>query len=193
MHVGLFFGSFNPIHIGHLAIANYMLEFSDMEQIWLVVSPHNPFKTKTSLLPEADRLHLVNLAIDGHPRYKASSIEFKMPKPSYTIDTLVLLSEKYPQHRFSLIMGADNLDAFPKWKNCDAIVAGYHRYIYPRPDSTMPTTAELENATIVDAPLMDISSSFIRSSIALGKELPFFMPEKVYQYMKEMHFYETVK
>ncbi|MDR0814203.1 MAG: nicotinate-nucleotide adenylyltransferase [Bacteroidales bacterium] len=192
MHVGLFFGSFNPIHIGHLAIANYMLEFSDMEQIWFVVSPHNPFKTKTSLLPEADRLHLVNLAIDGHPRYKASSIEFKMPKPSYTIDTLVRLSEKYPQHCFSLIMGADNLNVFHKWKNCDAIVAGYHRYIYPRPDSAGQTT-QPENATVVNAPLMDISSSFIRASIAQGKELPFFMPEKVYQYVKEMHFYESVK
>ncbi|GHT22447.1 putative nicotinate-nucleotide adenylyltransferase [Bacteroidia bacterium] len=191
MHVGLFFGSFNPIHIGHLAIANYMLEFSDMEQIWFVVSPHNPCKTKTSLLPEADRLHLVNLAIDGHPRYKASNIEFKMPKPSYTIDTLVRLSEKYAQHRFSLIMGSDNLDAFPKWKNSDSIVAGYHRYIYPRPDSAKQPK-QPENATVVNAPLIEISSSFIRSSIAQGKALPFFMPEKVFQYIKEMHFYERV-
>jgi nicotinate-nucleotide adenylyltransferase len=189
MHVGLFFGSFNPIHIGHLAIANYMLEFSDMEQLWFIVSPHNPFKTKHSLLSEADRLHLVSIAIENYPSYKASNIEFKMPQPSYTIDTLVRLSAKYPQHRFSIIMGSDNIESFGKWKNYDAIVAGYHRYIYPRPGSVC-NHEHLENATIADAPLMDISSSFIRASIAKGKELPFFMPEKVYQYIKEMHFYE---
>ncbi|MDR0713679.1 MAG: nicotinate-nucleotide adenylyltransferase [Bacteroidales bacterium] len=188
MHTGLFFGSFNPVHIGHLAIANYMLEFTDMEQLWFVVSPHNPFKHRHSLLPERDRLHLVNLAIEPYPQYKASDIEFKMPKPSYTIDTLVRLSEKYPQHRFSLIMGSDNLESFRKWKNHEAIVAQYHRYIYPRPDSS-GKPENIENATVAGAPQMNISSSFIRSSIAQGKDLPFFMPEKVYQYIREMHFY----
>ncbi|MDR1668062.1 MAG: nicotinate-nucleotide adenylyltransferase [Bacteroidales bacterium] len=189
MHTGLFFGSFNPIHIGHLAIANYMLEFTDMEQLWFVVSPHNPFKHKHSLLPERDRLHLVNLAIEPYPQYKASNVEFKMPKPSYTIDTLTHLSEKHPQRRFSLIIGSDNLNSFRKWKNHEAIAAQYHRFVYPRPGSA-DCLKNIENATLVNAPQMDISSSFIRSSIEQGKDLPFFMPEKAYQYMKEMHFFK---
>jgi nicotinate-nucleotide adenylyltransferase len=190
MHVGLFFGSFNPVHIGHLAIANYILAFSDMAQLWFVISPHNPFKQKHSLLSEADRLHLVRLAIEDHPQYKTSNIEFKMPKPSYTIDTLVRLSEKFPQHRFSIIMGSDNLESFGKWKNHEAITAHYHRYIYPRPGTTH-LTRNIENATVVDAPLMTVSSTFIRAAIAEGKDIPFFLPEKTYRYIKEMHFYEN--
>ncbi|MDR1865514.1 MAG: nicotinate-nucleotide adenylyltransferase [Bacteroidales bacterium] len=190
MHVGLFFGSFNPVHIGHLAIANYITAYTGTDRLWFVVSPHNPFKKKQTLLSEADRLHLINIAIEAHPEYKASNIEFKMPKPSYTIDTLTCLSEKYPQHRFSLIMGSDNLAFFRKWKNSDVIIARYHRYIYPRP-GTAHLLKGVENATVVDAPLMDISSTFIRTAIAQGKDLPFFLPEKVYQYIKEMHFYEN--
>ncbi|MDR1673487.1 MAG: nicotinate-nucleotide adenylyltransferase [Bacteroidales bacterium] len=191
MHVGLFFGSFNPVHIGHLAIANYMLAYADMDQLWFVVSPHNPLKKKQTLLPEADRLHLVNLAIEAYPQqYRASNIEFKMPTPSYTIDTLARLSDKYPQHKFSLIMGSDNLESFRKWKNRENIVARYHRYIYPRP-GTAHLSSTAANATAVDAPLIEISSTFIRTAIMQGRDVPFFMPEKVYRYIREMHFYET--
>ena len=190
MKIGLFFGSFNPIHIGHLAIANYMLAFTEMDEVWFVVSPHNPFKKRQNMLPEADRLHLVHLAIEDHPSYRACDIEFRMPKPSYTVHTLTRLADKHPQHRFSLIMGSDNLEQFHKWKNSEAIIEHYHRYIYPRPE-TPPTLLEnIPNATLVNAPLMDISSSFIRSAIAEGKDLPFYMNSKVYQYIKEMHFYE---
>ncbi len=191
MTVGLFFGSFNPIHIGHLAIANYMLAFAEIDQLWFVVSPHNPFKKKQNLLSESDRLHLVNLAIEEHPSYRSCDVEFKMPRPSYTIDTLTRLSEKYPQRKFSLIMGADNLDQFNKWKNCEMIVAHYHRYIYPRPGTPQHLMENVENATMVDAPLMDISSTFIRQAIAQGRDVPFFLHDKVYRYIKDMHFYEN--
>ena len=190
MIVGLFFGSFNPIHIGHLAIANYMLSFTEMQEIWFVVSPHNPFKTRQNMLSEADRLHLVNLAIEGHPSYRSCDLEFHMPKPSFTVDTLVRLTDRYPQRKFALIMGSDNLPQFHKWKNSEAIIANFHRYIYPRPDTPSHLMENIPNATIVDAPLMDISSSFVRRAIAAGKDVPFYLHEKVYHYIKEMHFYE---
>ena len=189
MTVGLFFGTFNPIHIGHLAIANYMQSFTDIKEVWFVVSPHNPFKKRQNMLSEADRLHLVNLAIEGKQGYKSCDIEFKMPKPSYTIDTLARLSEKYPQRKFALIMGADNLELFWKWKNSEMIVANYHRYIYPRPGVSV-VSSDVENATFADAPMMDISSTFIRQAVADGREIPFFLHDKVYRYIKEMHFYE---
>ena len=191
MTVGLFFGSFNPIHIGHLAIANYMLAFTEIDELWFVVSPHNPFKKKQNLLSEADRLHLVNLAIEDYPAYKSSDVEFKMPRPSYTIDTLARLSDKYPQHKFALIMGSDNLELFGKWKNSEIIVKNYRRYIYPRPGTLPHLLENAENATLADAPLMDISSSFIRQAIAEGKDVPFFLHDKVYRYIKDMHFYEN--
>ena len=189
MTVGLFFGSFNPVHIGHLAIANYMLEFTDMNELWFVVSPHNPFKTRQNMLSENDRLHLVNLAIEDLPVFRSSNIEFRMPKPSYTIDTLARLTDKYPKCRFALIMGSDNLEQFHKWKNSDVIVANYHRYIYPRPETPPHLLENIPNATIVNAPMMDISSSFIRRAIADGKDIPFFLHEKVYRYINEMQFY----
>lgn len=191
MTVGLFFGSFNPIHIGHLAIANYILACTDIDQIWFVVSPHNPLKKRQSLLSESDRLHLVNLAIEGHAQYKPCDMEFKMPKPSYTIDTLTRLSDKYPQRKFALIMGSDNLETFRKWKNSEEIIWNYHRYVYPRPGTPPHLLGKIENATLVDAPQMDISSTFIRQSIAQGKDIPFFLHERVYRYIKEMHFYEN--
>ena len=190
MTVGLFFGSFNPIHIGHLAIANYMLAFTEITELWFVVSPHNPFKKRQNMLSEADRLHLVNLAIEDHPSYRACDVEFRMPKPSYTIDTLVYLTEKYPQRKFALIMGSDNLELFHKWKDSEAIIANYHRYIYPRPETPPHLLEGIPNATVVNAPLMDISSTLIRRAIADGKDIPFYLHEKVYQYMKEKRFYE---
>ena len=190
MTVGLFFGSFNPIHIGHLAIANYMLSFMEIEELWLVVSPHNPFKKRQNMLSEADRLRLVNLAIEGHSSYRSCDLEFHMPKPSYTINTLARLTDRYPQRKFALIMGSDNLAQFHKWKNSEAIIANFHRYIYPRPDTPPHLMKNIPNATVVDAPLMDISSSFIRRAIAAGKDVPFYLHEKVYQYINEMHFYK---
>jgi len=191
--VGLFFGSFNPVHIGHLAIANYMLAFTEMDEIWFVISPHNPFKKRQNMLSEADRLHLVNLAIDNYPSYRACDIEFHMPKPSYTVDTLVRLADRYPRRKFALIIGSDNLELFHKWKNSEAIIANFHRYVYPRPETAPQFLENIPNATLVDAPLMDISSSFIRRAIADGKEIPFYLPEKVYYYIQEMNFYKISK
>jgi nicotinate-nucleotide adenylyltransferase len=188
--VGLFFGSFNPIHIGHLAIANYMLAFTEIKELWFVVSPHNPFKKSQNMLSENNRLHLVNLPIEDNSSYRSCNIEFRMPRPSYTIDTLARLADKYPQRKFALIMGSDNLPQFHKWKNSEAIIANFHRYIYPRPDTPSHLMENIPNATIVDAPLMDISSSFVRRAIAAGKDVPFYLHEKVYHYIKEMHFYE---
>ena len=187
---GLFFGSFNPIHIGHLAIANYMHAFTEMNELWFVISPHNPFKTRHNMLSENDRLHLVNLAIEDYTAFRSCSIEFRMPKPSYTIDTLARLADKHPHRKFALIMGSDNLEQFHKWKNSEVIVANYHRYIYPRPETPPHFLENIPNATIVNAPLMDISSSFVRQAIAEGKEIPFFLHNKVYQYIKDMQFYE---
>ena len=191
--VGLFFGSFNPIHIGHLAIANYILADTEMDELWFVVSPHNPFKKTRDMLSENDRLHLVNLAVEDHPAYRACDIEFCMPKPSYTVDTLARLSDMYPQWKFALIMGSDNLDQFHKWKNSEAIIERYHRYIYPRPETAARLPKHIPNATVVDAPLMDISSTFIRRAIADGKDVPFYLHDKVYRYMKEMHFFNRKK
>ena len=189
MTTGLFFGSFNPIHIGHLAIANYMLSFTEIDELWFVVSPHNPFKTRQNMLSENDRLHLVNLAIEGYPEYRSCSIEFRMPKPSYTIDTLARLADRHQKRRFALIMGSDNLEQFHKWKNSEVIVANYHRYIYPRPKTPPHLLENISNATIVNAPLMDISSSLIRRAINEKRDMPFFLHGKVYQYIKEMQFY----
>jgi len=190
MTVGLFFGSFNPIHIGHLAIANYMLSFTEMDELWFVISPHNPFKEQQNMLSEADRLRMVNLAIEDEPSYRSCDVEFHMPKPSFTVDTLTCLTARYPQRKFALIMGSDNLELFHKWKDSEAIIAGFHRYIYPRPETAPQFLENIPNATVVNAPLMDISSSLIRQAIADGKDVSPFLHDRVYRYMKEMHFYE---
>lgn len=189
-HIGLFFGSFNPIHIGHLAIANYIVEFTELDQIWFVVSPHNPLKNKASLLEDYHRLELVNLAIGDNVKYKSSNIEFRLPQPSYTINTLEYLKEKYPRMKFSLIMGADSLKSINKWKNYELILSNYTIYVYPRPNIDISEFQNNSNIKIVNAPIMEISSSFIRESIKSRKSLEFFMPEKVYKYIQEMHFYE---
>lgn len=187
---GLFFGSFNPIHIGHMVIANYMIEFSDLAQLWFVVSPHNPLKEKKSLLKDYHRLEMVRLALEDDDRFRESDIEFHMPGPSYTIDTLTYLEEKNPGRKFLLIMGADGLKNFHKWKHADLIEQRYHRLIYPRPGADMTTVADKPNATVMDAPMMDISSSFIRSAIRQGKDVRYMVPSKAYRYMRDMHFYE---
>jgi len=192
MKTGLYFGSFNPIHIGHLAIANYMLEFTDISQLWFVVSPHNPLKEKSTLLNDRQRLEMVRLAIGDDQRFRVSDIEFKLPQPSYTIDTLAYMEEKFPEREFALIMGSDNLKTLHKWKNIENILGKYQIFVYPRPDySTDDKAVKVPNKiTITRAPLMDISSVFIRKAIKDGKDIQYFLHEKVYEYIREMHFYE---
>ena len=189
MHIGLFFGSFNPVHIGHMVLANYMFSFTDLQQVWLVVSPHNPLKNKSQLLNQNDRLHLVNLAIDDHTKIRSSAIEFNLPQPSYTINTLTHLREKYPQYSFSLIMGQDNLQSFAKWKNYEEILKRYHIYVYPRPNATPSEFDEHPHVHLTDAPLMEISSTFIRNAIKEKKDVRFFMPEKVWREVDELQYY----
>lgn len=188
--VGLFFGSFNPIHNGHLIIANYILEFTDLEQIFFVVSPQNPFKEKAGLLEDYHRLALVKEAIGETRKYHACDIEFKMPKPSYTIDTLTYLQEKQPDKEFSLIMGSDNLKNFHKWKNSQQIIDNHSLYVYPRPNFDVSEFKNNKNIIIIDAPLMEISATFIRKSIKDKKDIRFFLPEKAWKYIRDMHFYE---
>jgi nicotinate-nucleotide adenylyltransferase len=190
MITGLYFGSFNPIHIGHLAIANFMVELSELDQLWFVVSPQNPLKEKKSLLQDYHRLEMVRLAVEDDDRFRASDIEFKLPTPSYTIDTLTYLEEKHPGMQFQLVMGADGLRTFHKWKHAELIVEKYHRLIYPRPGTDKESASRLPNATLVNAPMMEISSSFIRQAIKEGKDVRHLVPARAYTYMREMHFYE---
>jgi nicotinate-nucleotide adenylyltransferase len=190
MHIGLFFGSFNPIHIGHMVLANYMASFTELEQVWFVVSPHNPLKEKSSLLNQNQRLHMVNLAIGDNTKLKSSNIEFGLSQPSYTIHTLAHLKEKYPQHRFSLIMGEDNLESFTKWKNYEEILKNHCLYVYPRPNSNSGDLKTHPNVIITEAPLMDISSTMIRKAIKDKKDVSFFVPLAVWHYLDEMSFYK---
>lgn len=190
MKVGLFFGSFNPVHVGHMVLANYMLEYTALERIWFVVSPHNPLKQKSSLLDEKQRLQLVNLAIGDNTKLKTSDIEFKLPQPSYTIYTLTYLREKFPKNEFVLIMGADNLENFHKWKNYEEILKQFELYVYPRPDSDGGKLKDHPKVKFVNAPLMEISSTAIRQAIKEKKDLRYFIPEASWNYIKEMHFYE---
>ena len=187
---GLFFGSFNPIHIGHLALANYMVSFTDLDEVWFVISPHNPLKEKQSLLAQNHRLYMVKLAVENHPKFKASDIEFKLSQPSYTINTLAHLNEKYPKKNFSLIMGMDNLQNFHKWKNYEQILEKHSIYIYPRQQSHAGDFINHPNIIITEAPVMEISSSFIRKAILDKKDVSCFMPEKVAAYVAEMNFYK---
>lgn len=192
MHVGLFFGSFNPIHTGHLVIANQLVEYTDMEQIWFVVSPQNPLKVKESMLNEYDRLYMVEQAIEDNFQFRANNIEFTLPKPSYTVDTLIYLSEKYPDHRFSLIMGADNLATFHKWKNYETILKHYHVYVYKRPGYPAPQAPEkfLNSVHIVEFPQLDVSASYIRQSVKQGISIRYLVPEKVREYIESMNLYK---
>jgi nicotinate-nucleotide adenylyltransferase len=187
---GLFFGSFNPIHTGHMIIANYMLEFTDLDEVWMVISPQNPLKEKKTLLADHHRYAMVQIAVEDHPRLKACSIEFKMPQPSYTIDTLVRLEEKHPDHQFVLIAGTDIFPTFHKWKNYETLLQNYKFYIYRRPGFDPGIYASNPHLIIFDAPLMEISSSFIRQAIHDGRDIRYFVPDKVYEYIREMHFYE---
>lgn len=193
--VGLFFGTFNPIHIGHLALANYIIENSDLDELWMVVTPHNPHKKKKTLLDDYQRLHMVHLAIDDYMKIKASNIEFGLPQPSYTVNTLAHLSEKYPEKAFTIIMGEDNLKSFTKWKNYEVILEDYAIMVYPRVSAgeVDATLLNHPHVTTVDAPIIEISSTMIRDGIAAGKDLRYFMHHKVQEYVEEMHFYKNAK
>ena len=190
MKVGLYFGTYNPIHIGHLAIANYMVEYGGIDQLWFVVSPQNPFKVKKKLLDDYQRLEMVNRAIEGDNRFRASNIEFKMPQPSYTIDTLAYLKDQHPDHDFFLIMGSDNLEHIHKWKNATLILQDYQVIVYPRPGFNRNKIETKSNIQIVEAPLMEISASFIRQAISDGNDIRHFIPAKAYKYLDEMNFYK---
>ena len=189
MKVGLFFGSFNPIHIGHLIIANTMVMNTDLDEVWMVVSPQNPFKKNNGLLHEFDRFEMVSLAIQDNLKLKVSDIEFQLPKPSYTIDTLTVLSEKHPQHEFVLIIGEDNLVAFPKWKNYDKILEYFELYVYPRPNAEKSTLIDHPKVRIVPAPLLDISATFIRNAIKENKSIRYLVTEQVENYIYKNQFY----
>ena len=190
MKIGLFFGSFNPIHNGHLVIAGYLAEYTNLDQVWMVVSPHNPLKPIGSLLQDYHRFHLVELAVGDYKKIKPSKIEFELPRPSYTIHTLTYLKEKYPEEEFALIMGADNLETFHKWKNYEMMLEEHDIYVYPRP---LHDGGDLKNHPRVHwvaAPQMEISSTFIRNAIREKKDVRYMMSESVASYIGEMHFYE---
>ena len=219
---GLYFGSFNPVHNGHLMIANYMAEFGDLDQVWFVISPRNPFKPESELLADYHRRELLTRAVGEYPRFRVSSVEFRLPKPSYTIDTLDFLSKEYPDMDFTVIMGEDQLPKFHEWKESERLLAGYRVMVYPRiwggrdalrvtrdaeplksnaedvaggdlsRHASRVTRHDLANhpsVKLVAAPLLEISSSFIRESIQNGKDVRFFMPEQAWKYLDEMNFY----
>ena len=191
--IGLFFGSFNPIHIGHLILGNYILENSDMEELWFVVSPQNPFKDKKTLLNDHNRLDMVQLAVKNYPKMRASNVEFSLPKPSYTIDTLTYLKEKYPDYSFALIMGEDNLDSLPKWKNSEKLITDYHIIVYPRTFDGEKKDHEYlqhENISLVNAPIIELSATEIRKMIKEGKNVRPMLPPEVFDYLDGSSLYK---
>ncbi|MDB4583858.1 nicotinate (nicotinamide) nucleotide adenylyltransferase [Draconibacterium sp.] len=191
LKIALYFGSYNPIHIGHLAIANYIVEFTEIDQLWFVVSPQNPFKKKANLLDDYQRLEMAYRAVEGDDRLRASNIEFSLPKPSYTIDTLAYLKDQHPNYHFKILMGSDNLENFHKWKNYDTIVENFGVVVYPRPGFDKTKIQFHKNISIAEnAPLMEISSSFIRNAIQKGKDVRHFIPQKSWEYLDEMNFYK---
>jgi len=190
--VGLFFGTFNPIHTGHLIIANHMAEYSDLEEIWLVVTPHNPHKKKSSLLDNHHRLEMVYKACESYEKLKPSNIEFDLPQPNYTVNTLAHLQEKFPTNHFCLIMGEDNLKSFHRWKNSEVIVENHEIYVYPRIAFGEVAEEYKSHAKItrVNAPIVEISSTFIRKSIKEAKNIRPLLDQKVWEYIDQMNFYK---
>lgn len=189
--IGLYFGTFNPIHIGHLVIANHMVEFSDLDEVWFIITPKSPFKQKQSLLDDHHRYQMVFEAIQEYPKLKASKIEFDLPQPNYTINTLVHIGENYPDNQFCLILGEDNLKSFHKWKNYEAILENHDLYVYPRISGGEVEHQFREHPKIykVEAPIMEISSTFIRREHKNGKNIKPLLPEAVWTYLDEMNFY----
>ena len=192
MKIGLYFGTYNPIHVGHLIIANHMAEHADLNQVWMVVTPHNPLKKKATLLDDHHRLQMVYLATEDFPKIKPSDIEFKLPQPNYTVNTLIHLHEKYPDYEFSLIMGEDNLKTLHKWKNYETILEHHDIYVYPR-ISSEAENLELKNNPkihLIDAPVVEISSTDIRHNIKKGKNVQPLLPHKVWDYIDHNNFYK---
>ena len=196
MKIGLYFGTFNPIHVGHLIIANHMAEHSDLDQVWMVVTPHNPLKKKSTLLDDYHRLQMVFLATEDFPKIKPSDIEFKLPQPNYTVNTLAHLEDKYPNYEFSLIMGEDNLKSLHKWKNYEVILERHDIYVYPR-ISTEEENLEFKTSRnfgtkihLIDAPVVEISATFIRDNIKKGKNIQPLLPAKVWEYIDHNNFYK---
>ncbi|MBC7555088.1 MAG: nicotinate-nucleotide adenylyltransferase [Taibaiella sp.] len=188
MHIGLYFGSFNPIHTGHLIVANHVIQYTDIDKIWFVVSPHNPLKDSHSLLNEYDRLHLVNLAIEDNPKFRGSNVEFQLPKPSYTIDTLTYLAEKFPLERFSVIMGSDSFQNLHRWKNFEQLITKYSFIIYTRPGFDITDTYGAK-ITRLEAPLLHISSTFIRKQVKDKKSIKYIVPPAVAEYIQHNKYY----
>ena len=192
MKIGLYFGTFNPIHVGHLIIANHMAENSELDQIWMVVTPHNPLKKKNTLLADHHRLEMVHLATKGFPKIQPSDIEFKLPQPNYTVNTLAHLFEKFPQHEFSLIMGEDNLNSLHKWKNYEEILKNHHIYVYPRLNSEILDHQFVNHKKIhkIEAPIVELSSTFIRENIKNGKNIVPMLNKEVWDYIEHNLFYK---
>lgn len=193
MKVGLFFGTFNPIHIGHLIIANYMAEFSDLDEVWFVVTPQSPFKQKASMLSNHHRLAIANIAVENYSKLKTSDIEFNLPQPNYTVNTLTYIEEKFPTNQFCLIMGEDNLKGFHKWKNHETILQNYELYVYPRISDGKIEHQFANHKKIhkVNAPIVQVTSTFIRKSIKEGKDIRPMLPSDVWEYIDEMNFYKN--
>ena len=189
MKIGLYFGSFNPIHIGHLIIASYVANHTDMQQVWLVVSPQNPLKPSAILLNEYHRLHLVNLAVEDDPRLRASDVEYKLPRPSYTIDTLTYLQEKYPQHQFSIIMGSDSFLNLPRWKNFELLLKNFPFILYKRQGFEI-TDSWNAKFTLLDAPILNVSATEIRNNIKEGKTIRYLVTEKVREEIEQNRYYK---
>ncbi len=188
MQIGLYFGSFNPVHHGHLIIASYISGYTSLDQVWFVVSPQNPLKPSQSLLNEYHRLHLVRTAIEGEPRLRASDIEFYLPKPSYTIDTLTYLEEKYPGHHFSVIMGSDSFQNLHKWKNATTLMQRFPILVYKRPGFEIETP-QPGNITLVDAPLLQISATGIREMVKTGRSIRYLVPDSVKEEIEKNGYY----
>lgn len=181
MNIGIFSGSFNPIHIGHLALANYLCEYEGLDELWFLVTPHNPLKEEEGLLDDQLRLHLVRLAIEGYPRFRASDYEFSLPRPSYTAHTLSCLRRDYPQHCFHFIIGSDNWHLFPRWHQPEEILAHHPLLIYPRPGYPVEPSTLPSNVRLSSAPTLEISSTFIRQALAEGRDIRYFLPSGVYE------------
>lgn len=189
MKVGLFFGSFNPIHVGHLIIAQAILDKADVREVWFVVSPHNPLKSSKSLLHEFDRMDMVELAIEENEYFKACDVEFHLPRPSYTVHTLAHLQEKHPGHQFRLIIGEDNLSIFPKWKNSRIILENYGLLVYPRPGSKTSELRSHPKVEVIDAPLLDISATYIRKCIKNGHSIRYLVPARTETFILDRKLY----
>ena len=190
MRVGLFFGSFNPIHVGHLILANVMAQHTDLDAVWLVVSPQNPLKAASTLLPAAERLQMARLAVDYNDRLRVSNVEFSLPQPSYTVDTLAHLESQYPSYRFALLLGEDNLPTLPRWKNHQVLLERYPLYVYPRPGTPRSPLHDHAAVRLLPTPLLDISATYIRECVRAGKSIRYLVPDAVEEYIKRHGFWQ---